>query len=127
MYLLAHLTKVDGMNVLSVREAMRVAKAHALEHGPIMMEMDTYRYHGHSMSDPGITYRTRDEVRTPRSSGSEVDDGDFFVTCDDRCKQILRDSEPQRQRAALPRQRLPQDLRVKQGAIHLRSDHLSPF
>ena len=40
------------MNVLAVREACKVAMAHAREHGPIMMEMDTYRYHGHSMSDP---------------------------------------------------------------------------
>jgi pyruvate dehydrogenase E1 component alpha subunit len=60
--------KVDGMNVLSVREATRFAKAHALEHGPIVMEMDTYRYHGHSMSDPGITYRAREEVAGVRKA-----------------------------------------------------------
>ena len=59
--------QVDGMNVLAVREAVRVAKAHALEHGPTM-EMDTYRYHGHSMSDPGITYRSRDEVSGVRTA-----------------------------------------------------------
>ena len=63
---------VDGMNVFAVREACKVAMQHAREHGPIMMEMDTYRYHGHSMSDPGITYRSREEVSGVRQARDPV-------------------------------------------------------
>lgn len=60
--------KIDGQNLFMVREASKFCKDYALKHGPMFFELDTYRYQGHSMSDPGITYRTRDEVEMIKTS-----------------------------------------------------------
>ncbi|MET2985490.1 pyruvate dehydrogenase (acetyl-transferring) E1 component subunit alpha [Aureibaculum conchae] len=52
---------VDGMNPVKVAEAMYEAIEHARKDGPYFLEVKTYRYRGHSMSD-AQHYRTKDEV-----------------------------------------------------------------
>ena len=71
----------EGMDVLAVREATRFAIDYcsvqakvtlqqrllfvvwtSLWQGPLVFEISTYRYHGHSMSDPGTSYRTRSKL-----------------------------------------------------------------
>lgn len=65
--------EVDGMDVLSVREAGARALAHARSgKGPFLLEMKTYRYRGHSMSDPA-KYRPKDESKQVRETRDPID------------------------------------------------------
>ena len=95
--------QVDGMNVVSVFEAAQRAVAHCRAGlGPYLLEMKTYRYRGHSMSDPA-KYRTREEVQKMREQhdcletvrsmlmAQGVTEGDLKKT-DDEVKVIVQDA-----------------------------------
>jgi pyruvate dehydrogenase E1 component alpha subunit len=65
--------QVDGMDVLAVKDAVEraVARARAGE-GPFILEVKTYRYRGHSMSDPA-KYRTKEEVDEVKKTRDPID------------------------------------------------------
>jgi pyruvate dehydrogenase E1 component alpha subunit len=88
--------QVDGMDV----EAVQKAGAEAIDHcragkGPIILEMKTYRYRGHSMSDP-MKYRTREEIQNMRDKHDPIDQFgkklvERGVVSDEDLKQIDKD------------------------------------
>ena len=96
--------QVNGMDVVAVREAAERAVAHCRAgSGPYLLEMKTYRYRGHSMSDPA-KYRTREEVQKMREQSDCIETArkqltdQFGVTeaelkvVDDEVKAIVQDS-----------------------------------
>ncbi|GMN13621.1 pyruvate dehydrogenase (acetyl-transferring) E1 component subunit alpha [Altererythrobacter sp. MTPC7] len=65
--------EVNGMDVLEVRAAAEVAFKYVRDgNGPVLMELNTYRYRGHSMSDPA-KYRTREEVQDQKDHHDPID------------------------------------------------------
>jgi pyruvate dehydrogenase E1 component alpha subunit len=65
--------QVDGMNVVAVTQAAEEAADHVRSgKGPYILEMQTYRYRGHSMSDPA-KYRSKDEVNRMRQEHDPID------------------------------------------------------
>jgi len=65
--------QVNGMDVVKVREAADEALAHCRSgKGPFILDMETYRYRGHSMSDPA-RYRSKEEVSKVRKESDPID------------------------------------------------------
>ena len=95
--------QVDGMDIVAVKEAADIAVAHARAgNGPYILEMKTYRYRGHSMSDPA-KYRTREEVQRMRTEHDPIEgarakllglgaDEGAFKAIDDDVKKIVQDA-----------------------------------
>ncbi len=95
--------KVDGMDVTAVRDAATVAIAHCREgKGPYLLEVATYRYRGHSMSDPA-KYRTREEVQKMRTERDCIEtvrlrlidagvEEDELKAVDDEAKRVIQDA-----------------------------------
>ncbi len=94
---------MDGMDVLAVKAATEQAIAHCRAgKGPYLLEAKTYRYRGHSMSDPA-RYRTREEVQAMRTQHDciesarhqlealGVEDAEFRAI-DDEVKAIIQDA-----------------------------------
>jgi len=65
--------QVNGMDVMEVKEAGQKANEHCRSgKGPMILEMKTYRYRGHSMSDPA-KYRSKEEVQKVRAESDPID------------------------------------------------------
>jgi pyruvate dehydrogenase E1 component alpha subunit len=85
--------QVDGMDFFSVYEATHEAVEHSRSgKGPILLEMKTYRYRGHSMSDPA-NYRSNEEVENVKQNHDPIETlkkyiVDSKIASEEECKQF---------------------------------------
>lgn len=95
--------KVNGMNFLEMYETGEWALEHARTKGPVLLHVKTYRYRGHSMSDPA-KYRTKEEVSDIKDSHDPIQhvktiieennlmSADDFKALDIKIKDIMLDT-----------------------------------
>jgi pyruvate dehydrogenase E1 component alpha subunit len=96
--------EVDGMDVLDVIKKANQVKERIKEGGgPVLLHMDTYRYKGHSMSDPA-TYRSKEEVSTTKKNRDPIEkiknvlsyqyrlNNDAFIEIDAEIKQTIKEA-----------------------------------
>lgn len=109
--------EVDGMNIFEVREAAEWACDHARQgNGPVLLHIKTYRYRGHSMSDPA-KYRSKEEVEKMREEHDAVEtvrqhllahnivDEEGFKAIDREIKQIIQEAAEFAQTSPEPEER----------------------
>ncbi|OXV06884.1 hypothetical protein Egran_05347 [Elaphomyces granulatus] len=90
--------KINGMDVLAIKAAVQYGRDYTVSgKGPLVYEYVTYRYGGHSMSDPGTTYRSREEIQRMRSThdaiaGLKQKLLDWEVVTDEELKAIDKDA-----------------------------------
>ena len=106
-------SQVDGMDVLAVKQAAEAAVARCRAgKGPYLLEVKTYRYRGHSMSDPA-KYRTREEVQMMRTQHDCIESARHRLeqldveekqikSIDDEVKGIIQDATDFAQASAEP-------------------------
>ena len=91
----------DGMDVAAVRDAAREAVSFVRAgNGPMLIEMKTYRYRGHSMSDPA-KYRSREEVREVRQTHDPIDRVRARLLAEGHADEDLLKAVDRRTRAAI--------------------------
>jgi 2-oxoisovalerate dehydrogenase E1 component len=89
-----HAVVVNGMDVLAVRDSVaRAADLCRSGRGPVLVESSTYRYYGHSLSDPRNEYRSRDEEAAWRAVDPIVRFGEQLVETRVLDEEGIRDVE----------------------------------
>lgn len=103
---------VDGMDVFTVYKAIRELADEARQGQPILVDMRTYRYRGHSMSDPQ-KYRTKEELEAKKDAdpivrlksyllGHDLADHDALDAIDEEVKEEVRDAVEFAENSPLP-------------------------
>ncbi|KAK5026300.1 alpha subunit of pyruvate dehydrogenase [Exophiala sideris] len=104
--------KIDAMNVLAVLAAVKYGKEYVLSNGPLVYEFACYRYFGHSVSDPGTTYRTRDDIQAVRKMQDPINNfhaqlSSWGIADEEELKKIEKDEKAMIEQEVVEAEKMP--------------------